>query len=143
MENYFVFRLLVDLVISAVLLRLLALVARKFKKRYVSQAYLIYLPTLVSLILIFQIVFFMGPKLIDVVRLVGGGMSFAQIEVSETRQFPGALTDSDGKRFYYNPLGLKAEIGDRYTVRYLPTSRFIIHIESSEQLPVNSNEGDN
>ena len=141
MSNYFILRLLVDFAISVILLRMLGKASRIFKKKHVKKAYLIYVPTVLSLILILQVVFFMGPKLVDAVRLGGGGIAFAQIEVAEMRRLPGSLTDTHGQTFYYNPLKLKAAAGERYSVRYLPNSRYIVEVEMSKQVPGVSDEG--
>ncbi len=142
MSVYFIIRFLLDLVVSIILLRILGKASRMFKKQRARKAYLIYVPTLISLILVLQVVLFTAPKLVDIVRLAGGQVSFARIEVTEKRFLPGALTDDSGNKYYYSPIGLKAEKGERIAILYLPNSRYIIEAETQDQLPSVSDEGD-
>lgn len=133
MRVYFVFRLIVDLVLSIALLYALIWASKAFKKERAKKAYVIYIPTVISLILILQVIFFTAPKLMDGLKLLNGQSSFKQIEVAEKRSLPGGITDTDGEAYYYNPISFKAEVGEVISVRYLPSSRFIVQIENQEQ----------
>ncbi len=132
MSYYFVLRTLLDLAVTFVLVNLLAKSARRFKKQRVRHAYLMYLPTLVSLVLILQVYYFVAPKLVDMVRLASDQPSFAQVTVETAGELPGMLHDTNGERYHYNPFVMKVQPGERYSIRYLPSSGYIIKVDTAE-----------
>lgn len=137
MNAYFVIRLIVDLLVTVLLLRLLVKACRMFTVKRAKKPYVLYLPTLISLVVIFQIIFALGPKVLDTVRLISSTPSYKQIQVESLRSVPGALHATDGLTYYYNPLSVKAETGEMLSIRYLSNSRYIVQIEAREVLPEN------
>lgn len=130
MTLYFIIRLCIDAIVSGILIRLLLKTSRAFKLTRAKTPYVLYIPTLVSLILILQVFFFLGPKVIDTVRLFGGSALYAQVEVDSLRSVAGGFTDTNGDQYYYNPLTKKIHVGDQLSLRYLPNSSFIIQADA-------------
>lgn len=133
MNLYFVIRLLIDIFVTLILFRVLMFTHRYFKKERVKKAYLIYAPTIISLILIAQIWLFLAPKLLDTVRFFSSSPIYANVEVASRRSIPGAFTDTEDNVYYYNPLSLSVREGDVYMIRYLPNSRYLVRADSSDQ----------
>lgn len=127
---YFIIRLCLDAIVSGILIHLLLKTSRAFKVTRAKTPYVLYVPTLVSLVLILQVFFFLGPKVIDTVRLIAGTAFYAQVEVASLRSLPGGFTDVNGDEFYYNPLARKIEVGDQLSLRYLPNSSFVIQADA-------------
>lgn len=131
MTAYFIFRLVLDGIITIILINLLLRTSRAFKVTRAKTPYVLYVPTVISVVLILQVYFYFGPKLIDAVRLFGGTAFYAQVEVEHMRTLPGGFTDTDGNDFYFNPLSFDAAVGDKLTLRYLPNSGFIIQANTT------------
>ncbi|NJP40003.1 hypothetical protein HCH52_02895 [Oscillospiraceae bacterium HV4-5-C5C] len=99
-------------------------------KTRAKRPYQLFAPTVLAVLLLLQIGFFSGPKLLDCINLASDSQSFAQIQVSKNVALLGILTDQNQQVYHYNPLIFKPLAGETYNFRYLPHSHYITTVSS-------------
>lgn len=133
--NWFFIRLGIDLLISGLLLALLLITLRRFRPKRVRSGGRLFIPVLVALLLLIQVLTQTAPKLLDSLRVFAHSESLRNIEVAEVSRSTGRMLSRSGEVFYVSILNPLPERGERYALRFLPLSRFVISFERDRRAP--------
>lgn len=128
---YFLIRLGLSLAVSFTLLVLFLRSVRLYRKERCEKAYQVYLPSLLALLLLSELIFFTSPKVLDLVAILRQNLPFVQISVSDRQSLPGQLKSSDGEIYTYSPFAERPEAGQVYHLSYTPYSKFIIRMDKA------------
>lgn len=126
--SYFVFRLILSLGLSILLLSLLLYLARYCKLRNLKKKIAFFFPTILSIALLFQVLLGSGPKGLDFLPMVGSRYEVSQVEVVEIYSFHRVLMN-DGVTYYYNGFSQTFEVGELYQISSTPWSHYIVEFK--------------
>ncbi len=131
---WFLIRLAIDALFSIGLFVLFCWRMLSLKTKRVKHTWEFALPTLLALVLLFQVAIFSGPKMLDALRLVNDSYYVKPIVFVERNRLTGQLLTEQGESFSDLPFSQHLRLGERYIVQYLPRSKFIIryHQEGEE-----------
>lgn len=130
--GYLIVRFIVDMIITAALLWLLIMSSRRSHPQQARHPLQMLLPSLVALLLLIQVLTQSGPKAVDLIRPGAQGAPAATIEVESTSWPLGRLRATDDSQYYFNPFKLHPESGERYTLTYMPLSRYVVKINPAD-----------
>lgn len=121
---YFLLRLILSLVVSVLLLLALVRLARLCKLRNLKKKIAFFFPTIVSFILILQVLFSTGPKLLDVLPMIAKRYVVKQVQVEEVLSFHNVRM-SDGEIYYFDGFSNNFVEGQLYQISTTNWSNYV------------------
>lgn len=131
--TYFIFRLCLACLVSALLLLYFLRSLKRCRRERCKHPLMVFLPTLLALLVLLQVVYTTAPKLLDFLDLMRRSLAVKQVTVVNRQALPGILKTSDEEVYQYNPFALEFVVGKHYNVTYTTRSRFIISIDEIER----------
>lgn len=129
---YFFINLTGHTVISLVLVLVLIHRLRINQQRKNRRGLTYFYPVIVAAVILFQMVSFTIPRLLDTTDIIRGVYT-SKIGTVEKIDFLNNAMTLDGETFFYNPLVHKPHVGDRLNISHTRYSGYISEMKKADQ----------
>ncbi len=129
---YFFINLTMHLLISAGILGIVLFCARRNTARKNRRGIYFLLPTLFTLIFLFQVISFSIPRALDIVHVLKSNYRSEQGTV-ESVGYLNHTVVIDKTVYYFNPFLFKPEKGDQLMISYTPNARYVYDFRKIEK----------
>ena len=120
---YFFINLILHAAISFGLLMLLLFLSEKNRKRSNKRGISFLLPVVVVMILLYQVITFSIPRILDSVTVIKNNYQ-TETGVVESIGFLNHSVTMDNKTYYYNPFMFEPQKGDTLVILYTPNAHY-------------------
>lgn len=126
--KYFIFNLCLHSLVAIVLIVLVFVFATRNNKRKTKHVLTFFLPVIFAIFAVIDIVFYTGPRLLDISDMMSQKYSSHTGLIEEISYFNNSFV-VDGKTYYVNPINELPSVGSTVKVKYTRYAGFAAELE--------------
>ena len=125
--NYFFANLAIHALFCTILIIVMVIFTDRNFKRKTRYAVTYFIPVVMLIIIGFDVIRYLAPRLLDVSNVVGNVTYIHTGEIESVSQFNNYFV-VDGETYFINPLKDELEVGRTVRVKYTPTSHYAMSV---------------